>query len=111
MWFPTNYITGKRGTLLLASTCPANLKFINTHVVPFFRPFRISLSRNAPVLFLAIGLMTSAAAISTFRRQPRPWRPNQVPVAFWAWRNQTPSQSDVNQAVETTKTQTLFLRA
>jgi hypothetical protein len=63
------------------------------------------------MLFAAFGLMAVAAMISSFRRQPRPWRVEDVPIAFWCWRNQTPAPEDVRAAVEKTKARTIFLRA
>jgi hypothetical protein len=41
----------------------------------------------------------------------RIWKPEEVPVAFWSWRLDTPSETDVNEAVRQTGTKTLFLRA
>jgi hypothetical protein len=41
----------------------------------------------------------------------RIWKPAEVPVAFWSWRFNTPSETDVNEAVRQTGTKTLFLRA
>ena len=42
---------------------------------------------------------------------PRVWLPDEVPVAFWAWRLDSPAQKDVNEAVKQTGTNVLFLRA
>jgi uncharacterized protein DUF3142 len=74
-------------------------------------PFRLRSSRNAQMLFAAFGLMAVAIMISSFHREPRPWRVDDVPIAFWCWRNQTPSPDDVRAAVERTKARTIFLRA
>ena len=41
----------------------------------------------------------------------RTWAPSEVPVAFWSWRLETPSETDVVEAVRQTGTKTLFLRA
>ncbi len=41
----------------------------------------------------------------------RIWKPAEVPVAFWSWRFETPSETDVNEAVRQTGTKSLFLRA
>jgi hypothetical protein len=41
----------------------------------------------------------------------RIWKPAEVPVAFWSWRFDTPSETDVNEAVRQTGTKSLFLRA
>jgi len=63
------------------------------------------------MLFAAFGLMAVAVMISSWRRQPRPWRVEDVPIAFWCWRNQTPAPDDVRAAVDKTKARTIFLRA
>ena len=63
------------------------------------------------MVYVVIGLMVSAVAISSFHRKPRPWRANEVPVAFWSWRNQTPAEADVREAVEKTEARSIFLRA
>jgi hypothetical protein len=74
-------------------------------------PFRLPSSRNAQMLYAAFGLMAVAITISSFHRPPRAWRVDDVPIAFWSWRNQTPSSDDVRIAVEKTKARTIFLRA
>ncbi len=43
--------------------------------------------------------------------KPRPRSAEEVPVAFWAWRNETPTQADVQAALGSTRGTTLFLRA
>ena len=43
--------------------------------------------------------------------RPRVWSVDEVPVAFWAWRTQSPDELDVQAAVEKTQAQVLFLRA
>lgn len=42
---------------------------------------------------------------------PRVWSPGEPAVAFWAWRNETPAQGDVDRAARETGARTLFLRA
>ncbi len=39
------------------------------------------------------------------------WAARDVPVAFWAWRTQAPSQAEVERAMHETGARTLFLRA
>jgi len=63
------------------------------------------------MLLLAIVLMTAAAVISRVYRKPRPWRVDEVPITFWAWRNQTPSENDVLEAIEKTNARAVFQRA
>ncbi len=77
----------------------------------FALPFRLPSSRNAPLVYAAVGLMLTAVAISSFRRKPRPWPVDEVPIAFWAWRIQAPSEADVRDAMEKTGARTIFLRA
>ena len=74
-------------------------------------PFRFRSSRNVQMLFAALGLMAVAVLISSFQRKPRAWRAADVPVTFWSWRNQTPSDADVRAAIEKTNARLLFLRA
>jgi len=63
------------------------------------------------MLLLAIVLMAAAAVISTVYRKPRPWRADEVPVTFWAWRNQTPSEQDLFEAIEKARARAIFQRA
>jgi hypothetical protein len=55
-------------------------------------------------LFAFIHLFPSA-------RTPRVWAAMEVPIAFWAWRNEAPAEEEVEQAARRTRAQTLFLRA
>jgi hypothetical protein len=55
--------------------------------------------------------MLTAVAISSFHRKPRPWPVGDVPIAFWAWRNQTPTDGDVHEAIDKAHARTIFLRA
>lgn len=73
--------------------------------------FRWRGSRNASVVYVSIALMAAAFAISSYPRKPRAWPVAEVPIAFWAWRNQTPAGTDVQQAMVQTKAKAIFLRA
>lgn len=42
---------------------------------------------------------------------PRAWAAHEVPVAFWAWRNEMPGEAEVERARREARAQTLFLRA
>jgi hypothetical protein len=68
-------------------------------------------SLNAGVVYVSMALVAAALAISSYPRKPRVWRAAEVPIAFWAWRNQTPAEADVREAIEQTKVRTIFLRA
>jgi len=77
----------------------------------FALPFRWPASGNAKAVCVALVLLVASAVIPSFHRQPRAWPAAETPVAFWAWRNQTPAQADVRDAIEKTKARTIFLRA
>jgi hypothetical protein len=76
----------------------------------FALPFRLPSSHNAQMLCAALMLMALAVIISSFHRKPRPWRTAEVPIAFWAWRHETPSELDVKQAIECDQARAIFLR-
>ncbi len=65
------------------------------------------------LLAVSAGALAVAALNVGWRwsRAPRAWKPGEVPVAFWAWRNETPAQGDVDRAARETGARTLFLRA
>lgn len=73
--------------------------------------FRWRGSRNAGFVYVSIALAAAALAISSYPRKPRIWPVAEVPITFWAWRNQTPAATDVRKAIEQTNAQTIFLRA
>lgn len=54
-------------------------------------------------------LLSLASRFSATR--PRVWKPAEVRIAFWAWRNETPTQMEVQRAVNEAQARTLFLRA
>lgn len=68
-------------------------------------------SRNASVVYISLALVAAAFAISSYPRKPRAWAATEVPIAFWAWRNQTPGAADVRFAIDQTKAKAIFLRA
>jgi hypothetical protein len=77
----------------------------------FTLSFRLFASRNTRLCGAAIGFAAVAFGISSFPRKPRAWPVAEVPIAFWAWRNQTPTDSDVRNVIEKGKASSLFLRA
>ena len=77
----------------------------------FALPFRLPVSRKTRAVCLLIVLASSVAVVSRVNRKPRPWPADKVPVAFWAWRNQTPADSDVQAAMTATSARVIFLRA
>jgi len=56
-------------------------------------------------------ILTSVSLVSIFHTRPRVWAVDEVPVAFWAWRTQSPDKANIQAAVEKAKAQVLFLRA
>src|SRR5438067_7727150 len=73
--------------------------------------FRLPASRNARSLCVAIMLIAAAAVIARLYGRPRPWQASEVPIAFWAWRNQAPSEMDLRKAVEIHHARAIFLHA
>lgn len=75
----------------------------------------LSLKPNASTSRLiyssVIALVAAAVFVSMFHRTPRPWAVGDVPVAFWAWRTQSPSETDVRDVIDKTHARTIFLRA
>jgi hypothetical protein len=69
---------------------------------------RVGLLAAGAAAVLAVVL---AGAGWRWTRAPRVWRPGEVPVAFWTWRTETPSQAEVESASAETGARTLFLRA
>ena len=57
-----------------------------------------------------IGLFAASFAWR-FYLTPRTWPVAEVPIAFWSWRVQAPTENEVQRAVRKTRAQTLFLRA
>ena len=64
----------------------------------------------ARVVFASV-ILTCVSLVSIFHARPRVWAVEEVPVAFWAWRTQSPDKLDIQTAVEKTRAQVLFLRA
>lgn len=75
------------------------------------RYFRLAQPLNAQQVSVVVVLLIASAALATFHRKPRVWLPAEMPVAFWAWRNQAPSEADVRLAIQKTKAHAIFLRA
>lgn len=75
------------------------------------RSFRWPWSLNLRMFCVSIALMAIAIGISSFASKPRVWPVTEVPIAFWAWRNQTPTDADVRDAIDRASARTIFLRA
>jgi Protein of unknown function (DUF3142) len=70
----------------------------------------LPMSRVARVAYASI-ILTCVCLISIFQESPRVWAVDKVPVAFWAWRTQSPDKLDIQAAVARAEAQVLFLRA
>jgi hypothetical protein len=60
-----------------------------------------------------LGIMSITAALlgNHYFNQPRVLAVSEVPIAFWAWRTNAPSEAEIAKAFTATQAQTLFLRA
>ena len=63
------------------------------------------LQLTAPCVLLLV------LAAWSIHNEPRTWTPAELPVAFWSWRTETPTQADVHNAMTKLDAQSLFLRA
>lgn len=68
------------------------------------------MSRVARVAYASV-ILAFVSLVSIFHEEPRVWAVDKVPVAFWAWRTQSPDKLDIQAAVARAETQVLFLRA
>lgn len=66
-------------------------------------------------LRLALACVLAVALVSLgwrfYAGKRRAWAAGDVPVAFWAWRNDAPSEREVERAVKEARASVLFLRA
>src|SRR6185503_16557601 len=72
-------------------------------------PFRLATSRMARAVY-ALLIVITVSLVSIFHGQPRVWAVGEVPVAFWAWRTQSPPESDIRAAIEKAHAKVVFLR-
>jgi hypothetical protein len=65
------------------------------------------------LLAAAAGLLFATLATAAWRwaHAPRAWRPEEVAVAFWSWRAETPAREDIERASKETRARVLFMRA
>src|SRR2546423_14878261 len=61
------------------------------------------------ICLVALSLITLAWRVRT--KAPRAWSPLEVPVAFWTWRDEMPTEDDVLHAAHEARARELFLRA
>ncbi|HEU4595728.1 MAG TPA: DUF3142 domain-containing protein [Pyrinomonadaceae bacterium] len=71
--------------------------------------------RRGALKAAAVAACLLAATLGTaawrWTHAPRVWGPGEVPVAFWSWRADAPTQEEVARAFEETGARALFLRA
>lgn len=70
----------------------------------------LPMSRVARVAYASV-ILACVSLVSIFHARPRVWKVEEVPIAFWAWRTQSPDKLDIQAAVEKANAQVLFLRA
>ncbi len=70
----------------------------------------LPMSRVARVAYASV-ILTSVCLVSIFHESPGAWAVDKVPVAFWAWRTQSPDTLDIQAAVARADAHVLFLRA
>ncbi|HSB10005.1 MAG TPA: DUF3142 domain-containing protein [Blastocatellia bacterium] len=77
--------------------------------------FYSTVSRGGSKGMVAIAVLMFASLWSLgwyrYSNRWRIWKPDEVPVAFWAWHSEAPGENDVNRAVNEARADTLFLRA
>ncbi len=71
------------------------------------RPF----SPRASAALFGSAILLLFIAANYYPAKPRPHAINEVPIAFWAWRINTPDEADVDAASTATKAKILFIRA
>jgi len=89
-----------------------HLKLPAAHPKEFVRIISSSKPKKKLLTLAAILLLVSLILIA--RRgndSPRVWNATEIPVAFWSWQNETPDNSDIQQAIDQAGAQSLFLRA
>ena len=66
---------------------------------------------NRAILLLSALCAVAALFGNHYFSQPRVLAVSEVPIAFWTWRTNTPSEKEIAKAFSATQAQTLFLRA
>jgi hypothetical protein len=47
----------------------------------------------------------------SLRFQPRTWKASEIPIAFWSWRSDSPTQASVQRVIDRVGARTIFVRA
>lgn len=66
----------------------------------FALSFQLPAPRIVRAVYAAIALASISVVVPSFHRKPHPWPVAEVPIAFWAWRTQSPAEADVRAAIE-----------
>lgn len=77
----------------------------------FHSAFRVSRSSLFVKLSVALLVALSSLALPWQAGVPRVWAARDVPIAFWAWRTEAPSEQEVGRAAREAGARALFLRA
>ena len=97
-------------TPLMPSTCHSQPEAAILRQQMRSRFSRLPTSRITYVVYALI-VLTSVSLVTSFNAEPRTWAAGEVPVAFWSWRIQSPSQADILDTIEKTNANSLFMRA
>lgn len=77
--------------------------------------FRRLVGRRGVLKLLAAagGILAATLGTAAWRwaHAPRAWKPDEVAVAFWSWRAETPAQDEAERALKETRARVLFMRA
>jgi Protein of unknown function (DUF3142) len=77
----------------------------------FGRPFRRRGLLRLLAAAAAVVVVMLANVAWRWAHAPRAWKPEEVAVAFWSWRAETPAQDEVERASKETRARVLFMRA
>lgn len=70
-----------------------------------------SLTLIVCTVLVAASVVSLVSAAWRWASAPRAWAASEVPVAFWSWRAEAPSEEEFGSATEATGARELFLRA
>jgi uncharacterized protein DUF3142 len=94
------------------SNLKSQILFIRVHLCASVVAFLSASRRHKKSLVLLSGLILPAALLALrYERVPRAWAVNEVPITFWAWQLESPSEADVQEAISEAGARALFLRA
>jgi hypothetical protein len=62
-------------------------------------------------ILITTAILITLAVWRAWSAAPQVWPVGEVPTAWWAWRNETPTETELSSAMHGTRTRALFLRA